>query len=97
LRIGHEGRSTLLATSDEFNLTLILVKAIQHSQVAFAWHTKSVRHALGDQTFDQKMAANLIGIVGIIQTDTGIAHTASLVEGRMILSKLSERIAWGEL
>jgi hypothetical protein len=43
------------------------------------------------------MAANLIGIVGIIQTDIGIAHTASLVEGRMILSKLSVSIVWGEL
>ena len=56
-----------------------------------------MRHTLGYQTLDQQMAANLIGIVGIIQTDIRIAHTASLFEGRMILSKQSERIVWGEL
>jgi hypothetical protein len=46
-----------------------------------------VCHALGNQTFNQQVAADLIGFDCIIQIDIVIAHTASHGEGRMILSK----------
>jgi hypothetical protein len=43
------------------------------------------------------MAANLIGFAYVIQINNGIAHTASLSEGRMILSKLRQQLIQGVL
>jgi hypothetical protein len=97
LSIGHEGCPTLLAACNEFNVTLIFVKTIEHGQIAFPRNAKCVRDALGNQTFDQEMAADLIRIACIIHIDILIAHTASLGEGRMILSKRGQRLSVGEL
>ena len=61
LRIGHEGRTTLLPVDDEADLVAIAVKAVQHSQVAFTGHAKSMRHALLNQALNQQVAGDLGG------------------------------------
>jgi hypothetical protein len=53
MRLGHECSAPLLAVNHKLNLLPVAMKAIQHGKKAFTGHTKSVRNALVNQTFDQ--------------------------------------------
>ena len=55
LRFGHEGRSALLPAGNEADVLAVFVKAVEHSQVAFAGNAKTSVDTLGDQCFDQNM------------------------------------------
>ena len=81
--IGHEGRPTLLAVDDETDAISVPVKTIQHREVTFAGHTKGMRNALGDQAFDQQVAAN---------SRCGIAHASVLRPTPNAAPTLSNRI-----
>ena len=53
VRLGHVGRAAFLPVDDELDFVGVKVKTVQHREVTFARHAKSVGHALGDQAFDQ--------------------------------------------
>jgi hypothetical protein len=63
LRLGHEGRATLVAAGDEADVLAVLVEAIEHAQVAFARHPEGSVHPLGDQCLHQGMAGESRGAV----------------------------------
>ena len=55
VRLGHEGRSTLLPIDHELDFAGMRMKAVQHRQITFTRHAKRMRCALRDQAFDQQM------------------------------------------
>ena len=61
MRLGHVGRATLLPVDDELDLVAVQVKAVQHRQVTFTWYPEHVADALGNQAFDQQVAADFGG------------------------------------
>ena len=58
LCIGHEGRSTLLATGDKTDLVTVTMKTVQYCQIALAWNPKCMGHALGQKAFNKQVAGN---------------------------------------
>ena len=56
LRLGHERRAAFLAAGDEADALAVLVKAVEHRQVALARHAEDGVDALLDQRFDQRVA-----------------------------------------
>ena len=58
--LGHERRPALLPVDHKRDLVGMQVKTVQHGQVTFAWHTKSVGYALCEQAFDQQVATNFL-------------------------------------
>ena len=62
MRLSHEGRTTFLAVDDKLDLVRMGVKTVQHRQIAFTGHAKSVRCALGNQAFHQQMAGDFWGL-----------------------------------
>ena len=56
LRLGHERRAALLAAGDEADALAVLVKAVEHGEVAFARHAEGAIDALRDQGFDEGVA-----------------------------------------
>ena len=53
LRLGHEGGAALLPAGDEADVVTVLMKTIQHRQVALAGHTEAGVHALCHQGLHQ--------------------------------------------
>jgi hypothetical protein len=68
LRIGHEGRPTLLATSDELDAVAVQMKTVEHGQVAFARYAKRMGNALGQEAFDKQVAGKWCSHAGIVQS-----------------------------
>ena len=58
VRLGHEGGTALLPADDEVDRVAVLVKAVQHRQIAFARHAERVGDALGQKAFDEKVACD---------------------------------------
>src|SRR4029079_14241134 len=63
MRFRHESGAAFLAVDDEADLFAIGVKAIQHGQVAFAGHAKSVRRALRHQAFHNQVTGELAHVL----------------------------------
>ena len=57
LRIRHKRRAALVTAGDETDAFGMLMKAIEHGQVALAGHAKGRVDALGDQRFDEGMSS----------------------------------------
>ena len=60
LGFGHEGRAPFLPVGDETDAFGVGVKAVEHGQITFARHSKSVGHALGDQAFNEQVASGFV-------------------------------------
>ena len=56
--IGHEGGAAFLAVDHEPDPVGMGVKPVQHREITLARHAERVRHALGQQAFDQQMASD---------------------------------------
>ena len=67
--LGHEGRPALLAAGDEAQTVLVLVQAVEHSQITLARHAKRMGNALGQEAFDKEVARNSCGHAGIVPTE----------------------------
>jgi hypothetical protein len=71
MRLCHERCASFLAVCHKANAVGVLMKAIKHSQIAFTGHTKSVRHALGNQALYQYMT----GQAGHSNRSSNISHS----------------------
>ncbi len=56
LRVGHERGAAFLAACDEAHAIGVLMKAVEHREVALTRHTEDGVDPLLDQTFDQRVA-----------------------------------------
>jgi len=61
LGLGHEGGTAFLAAGHEADAVTVLVKAVEHGQIAFARHAETGLHALGDEGFDEGVAGGAGG------------------------------------
>ena len=55
---GHERSTAFLSASHKLDAVSVQVKAIEHSQIAFTGHTKSMGNALGQEAFNEQVASN---------------------------------------
>jgi hypothetical protein len=58
LGLGHERSTTFLPASHKLNAVSVQVKAIEHSQITFTGHAKSMGNALGQEAFNEQVASN---------------------------------------
>ena len=58
LSLGHEGRATFLSAGHKLDGLAVQMKAIQHRQITFTGHAKSMGNALGQEAFNEQVASN---------------------------------------
>jgi hypothetical protein len=58
LGLGHEGCATLLSAGHKLDAVAVQVKTIQHRQITFSGHAKSMGDALGQKAFNEQVASN---------------------------------------
>jgi hypothetical protein len=58
LGFGHESCATLLSAGHKLDAVAVQVEAIEHRQITFTGHAKSMGDALGQKAFNKQVASN---------------------------------------
>ena len=73
---GHESRAAFLAASDELNLPLTRMQAVENGQIAFTRNAKCMGYALGQKAVNKKVAGKLCGHIASLCLGIGPCQAA---------------------